>query len=59
MFEPFQRLDDEGVREKRCFDLGLAIVRRVAALHGGNVAVLTVGLDGARLRLTIPAIPGC
>jgi signal transduction histidine kinase len=54
IFEPFQRLDDERTKSSRGFGLGLAIVRRIAEIHGGSVAVLTSEWGGARLRLSIP-----
>ncbi len=54
IFEPFQRLDDERTRQSRGSGLGLAIVRRIAEVHGGNIAVLTSDLGGARFQLSFP-----
>jgi signal transduction histidine kinase len=54
IFEPFQRLDDERTNSSRGFGLGLAIVRRIAEVHGGSVAVFTSDWGGARLRLSFP-----
>jgi signal transduction histidine kinase len=34
--------------------LGLAIARAVARLHGGDIAVETSGLGGARFRVELP-----
>lgn len=55
VFEPFQRLGEDGPRGSRGFGLGLAIVRRIAHLYGGTVVVLDSDLGGARLRVTLPA----
>lgn len=55
VFEPFHRLDDERTQESHGFGLGLAIVRRIAEVHGGSVAALASELGGARLRLSFPA----
>lgn len=54
IFEPFQRLNDERTRQSRGFGLGLAIVRRIAEVHGGDIATLTSALGGARFQLSLP-----
>lgn len=54
IFEPFQRLDDERTQNSRGFGLGLAIVRRIAEVHGGSVVVLESDWGGARMRLLFP-----
>lgn len=58
IFDPFQRLDDERTKNSRGFGLGLAIVRRIAELHGGKVIVLTSDWGGARFRLSLPTHVG-
>lgn len=59
IFERFTRLDDARAREDGGFGLGLAIVRDVAAWHGGSVAVTGDG-PGARfvVRLSRSSGPG-
>jgi two-component system OmpR family sensor kinase len=39
--------------------LGLAIVRRIAEVHGGHIAVLTSSLGGAMFQLSLPHLPTC
>ncbi|MDR8829196.1 Sensor protein RstB [Burkholderia pseudomultivorans] len=55
MFEPFQRLDSSRDRQTGGFGLGLAIVRRVAIVHGGDVRLEDSPLGGARFVITLPA----
>ncbi|PXX26200.1 MULTISPECIES: ATP-binding protein [Burkholderia] len=56
VFEPFQRLDSSRDRQTGGFGLGLAIVRRVALVHGGNVRLDDSPLGGARFVITLPAL---
>ncbi|WP_282507246.1 ATP-binding protein [Burkholderia cepacia] len=56
VFEPFQRLDSSRDRQTGGFGLGLAIVRRVAQVHGGDVRLLDSPLGGARFVITLPAL---
>lgn len=56
IFEPFHRLDSSRNRATGGFGLGLAIVRRIALLHGGRVGVDTSPLGGARFIITLPGI---
>ncbi|AJP56609.1 hypothetical protein UC34_05595 [Pandoraea vervacti] len=56
IFEPFHRLDSSRNRATGGFGLGLAIVRRIALLHGGRVGVETSPLGGARFTITLPAV---
>jgi signal transduction histidine kinase len=52
IFEPFVRLDGAG--ESVGFGLGLAIVRRIAEMHGGSVEAGASPLGGARFRIAFP-----
>jgi len=54
IFEPFHRFDSSRNRATGGFGLGLAIVRRIALLHGGHVGVDTSPLGGARFTITLP-----
>ena len=55
VFKPFTRLDTSRNRETGGFGLGLAIVARIAALHGGAVAVeASSALGGACFTLRWP-----
>jgi two-component system sensor histidine kinase RstB len=52
VFKPFTRLDTSRNRATGGHGLGLAIVARIAALHGGTVAVdESQALGGARFTL--------
>jgi signal transduction histidine kinase len=54
VFERFTRLDEGRTRGAGGAGLGLALVRAVAAAHGGTVRVLDGPLGGARLEVRIP-----
>lgn len=54
VFKAFARLDDSRSRGTGGYGLGLAIVARVAALHGGTARVDTSALGGARIVITWP-----
>lgn len=54
VFKVFARLDDSRNRETGGYGLGLAIVARIAALHGGNAAVGDAALGGAEFTITWP-----
>ncbi len=55
VFKAFSRVDDSRNRETGGYGLGLAIVARIAALHGGSVQVDTSeNLGGARFILQWP-----
>ncbi len=57
VFRAFRRLDTRRNQEVGGHGLGLAIVARVAALHGGNASVTTSAeLGGAEFRVTWPAV---
>ena len=54
VFKAFARLDDSRSRGTGGYGLGLAIVARVAALHGGAARVETSRLGGARIVVSWP-----
>ncbi|MGN8276125.1 ATP-binding protein [Pseudomonas sp. SMN5] len=54
IFEPFARLDTSRDRRTGGFGLGLALVRRVAQSHGGQVQVSESAWGGASLRMVWP-----
>jgi signal transduction histidine kinase len=54
VFKAFTRLDDSRSRGTGGYGLGLAIVARVAALHGGAAHVETAKLGGARIVISWP-----
>jgi two-component system sensor histidine kinase SenX3 len=57
IFERFYRVDRARSRDKGGVGLGLAIVRHVAANHGGEVTVTSLEGEGSTFRLLIPAAP--
>ncbi|RKF36057.1 ATP-binding protein [Paraburkholderia fungorum] len=57
VFEPFHRIDSSRDRHTGGFGLGLAIVRRVALVHGGDVRLEEAVSGGARFVITLPALP--
>lgn len=54
VFDRFYRLDSSRTRAGGGTGLGLAIVRRVAQGHGGDVAIHTSPLGGARFEVRLP-----
>lgn len=62
VFKPFARLDDSRTRRSGGYGLGLSIVQKVLAWHGGSVVVDTAPeLGGARFTLLLPqqsSVPG-
>ncbi|AOY94818.1 two-component sensor histidine kinase [Cupriavidus sp. USMAA2-4] len=60
IFEPFHRPDASRNRHTGGFGLGLAIVRRIVLLHGGQVTLDSSDSGGARFVITLPpmAEPG-
>ena len=55
IFERFHRVDPARAAESGGAGLGLAIVRRIARLHGGDVACENVVPHGVRFTISIPA----
>ena len=54
IFERFHRVDSARVSETGGAGLGLAIVRRIARLHGGDVKLKSAVPHGCRFELSIP-----
>ena len=54
VFDRFTRLEDARNRDAGGAGLGLAVVREVATVHGGEARVLESTLGGARLEVRIP-----
>lgn len=54
IFEPFARVDAHRNKSSGGVGLGLAIVRRIIDAHGGEIAVGTSELGGARFRTLWP-----
>lgn len=54
VMRPFTRLDDSRSRDTGGFGLGLAIVSRIAARHGGELRISRATLGGARLEMHWP-----
>ncbi len=56
VFKAFKRIDDSRNRETGGYGLGLAVVARIAALHGGNARVGdSEELGGASFVLQVPS----
>ena len=56
IFEPFTRLDAARAADAGGAGLGLAISRRIALTHGGDLVADAV-IDGASFTLVLPAVP--
>jgi signal transduction histidine kinase len=54
IFEPFVQLDASLSRQYAGTGLGLAMVQRIAALHGGRVEVFSRPGEGSRFVVTLP-----
>ena len=54
VFERFHRVDPARAAETGGAGLGLAIVRRIARLHGGDVSLSAAKPHGCRFCLSIP-----
>jgi signal transduction histidine kinase len=57
VFDRFQQADSSLTREHGGLGLGLALVKEIAALHGGTIAATSPGLHmGATFTLTLPRL---
>jgi signal transduction histidine kinase len=56
VFKPFTCLDDSRNRKTGSYGLGLAIVARIAARHGGSVRAEVSELGGATIVVIWPAV---
>jgi PAS domain S-box-containing protein len=54
LFKPFVQLDSRLSREYSGTGLGLALVRRLAEMHGGHVGVQSTPGQGSRFTVTLP-----
>lgn len=54
LFEPFVRLDQSRDRNSGGIGLGLAMVKKLIALHHGNASVSQADIGGARFKLVWP-----
>ncbi len=54
LFQPFVQLDSRLARQYAGTGLGLALVARMAELHGGSVAVESTPGQGSRFTITLP-----
>jgi PAS domain S-box-containing protein len=54
LFQPFNQLDSALNRKYEGTGLGLALVARIAALHGGRVAVQSAPGQGSCFTITLP-----
>ncbi|MEI7644162.1 MAG: response regulator [Chloroflexales bacterium] len=57
LFQPFVQIDSSLSRQYTGSGLGLALVRRLAAAHGGSMSVESTPGQGSRFSVTLPWIP--
>ncbi len=57
IFERFHRVDPARAAESGGAGLGLAIVRRIARLHGGDAVYESVAPHGSRFTISLPVRP--
>jgi len=57
VFEPLVRLDAARTRDQGGVGMGLALARRIARTHGGDLTVEDAELGGASFRLAVPLAP--
>lgn len=54
LFQPFQQLDSSLARRHEGTGLGLALTRRLAKMHGGDVSLESVPGQGSRFIICLP-----
>ncbi|NMC52115.1 MAG: PAS domain S-box protein [Chloroflexi bacterium] len=54
LFEPFEQLDSSLARRYEGTGLGLALVKKLAELHGGSVSVISEFGKGSTFTVTLP-----
>jgi two-component system cell cycle sensor histidine kinase PleC len=59
LFRPFVQLDSSLARQYTGTGLGLVLVQRLAALHGGSVSVQSEVGQGSRFTVTLPLSTSC
>jgi PAS domain S-box-containing protein len=57
LFQPFKQLDSRFNRQYEGTGLGLALTRKLARLHGGNVTVKSILGQGSDFTLLLPDYP--
>jgi signal transduction histidine kinase len=58
LFLPFSQVDGSLTRRYSGTGLGLALVKRIAELHGGHVSVDSAPGKGSRFSITLPRTAG-
>jgi len=54
--QPFEQVDSEYTRTKEGTGLGLALVRALAHLHGGNMTIESLLGEGTTVRVRLPQV---
>jgi len=58
LFQPFQQLDSQLNRQYEGTGLGLALTRKLAQLHGGDVTVESIRGEGSKFTIFLPQSSG-
>ena len=56
IFQPFQQIDSRLAREYEGTGLGLALVRRLTDLHGGDIQVVSQAAQGTSFNVTLTSL---
>ncbi|MDJ0689941.1 MAG: HAMP domain-containing sensor histidine kinase [Xenococcaceae cyanobacterium MO_188.B32] len=57
LFQPFQQIKNSACREEKGTGLGLALSRKLAILHGGDIVLTSTEGKGSCFTLYIPCFP--